>query len=373
MKPKIKKTPLCVSASKIMFGLFLLVSIASAVTYDKVVLAENEKEIAPVAADTVTFKKAVAFITDKASPKKRQADMKKSSAANVQTAAKAATPAPSYAPITSSSPRGMNLYVNPLLEQSGRPAAISSQPVATWLGSWSGDIRSAAANTVSVAAGQNKLATLVVYNIPGRDCGSYSAGGSASADLYKAWIRQLAAGIGPNKAMVILEPDALAQIDCLSGPDQAARYSLLADAVNVLATQTKAFVYIDAGHSGWISSATMTNRLKKANVGQARGFSLNVSNFVATDRNTAYGNSISASTGKTFVIDTSRNGNGDNGEWCNPRGRALGPSPTTNVGGNVDAYLWIKVPGESDGTCNGGPSAGTWWNEYAQELIANRH
>jgi len=356
-----------------MFGLFLLAVLASAFTYSRAILAESKKENVPIPQDTAPFKKAVAVSTDQTTAKKQPADTKKTPAPNAQTTPKAATPAPSYAPIISSSPRGMNLYVNPLLEQSGRPAAISSQPVATWLGSWSGDIRSAAANTVSVATGQNKLATLVVYNIPGRDCGSYSAGGSASADLYKAWIRQLAAGIGPNKAMVILEPDALAQIDCLPGPDQAVRYSLLADAVNVLATQTKAFVYIDAGHSGWISSATMADRLKKANVGQARGFSLNVSNFVATDRNTAYGNSISASTGKTFVIDTSRNGNGDNGEWCNPRGRALGPSPTTNVGGNVDAYLWIKVPGESDGTCNGGPSAGTWWNEYAQELIENRH
>jgi endoglucanase len=266
----------------------------------------------------------------------------------------------------------MNLYVDPSLEQSGRPAVISTQPVASWLGGWSGNVQGAAANIVTAAASQNKLATLVIYNIPGRDCGSYSAGGLASADHYKAWIRQLVAGIGSNKAIVILEPDALAQIDCLSEADQAMRYSLLADAVNVLATQTKAFIYIDAGHSGWISAATMTDRLKKANIGQARGFSLNVSNFISTDQNTSYGNSISASTGKAFVIDTSRNGNGSNGEWCNPRGRALGASPTTNVGGNVDAFLWVKVPGESDGTCNGGPSAGAWWEEYAQELVGNR-
>ena len=73
-----------------------------------------------------------------------------------------------------------------------------------------------------------------------------------------------------------------------------------------------------------------------------------------------------------FVIDTSRNGNGSNGEWCNPRGRAIGSRPTTATGNNlVDAYLWIKVPGESDGYCNGGPSAGTFWPEYALELVRN--
>jgi len=34
----------------------------------------------------------------------------------------------------------------------------------------------------------------------------------------------------------------------------------------------------------------------------------------------------------------------------------------------VDAYLWIKTPGESDGTCNGGPKAGQWWADYALGL-----
>ena len=31
----------------------------------------------------------------------------------------------------------------------------------------------------------------------------------------------------------------------------------------------------------------------------------------------------------------------------------------------ADAYTWIKAPGESDGTYNGGPSAGTFWTDYA--------
>lgn len=31
----------------------------------------------------------------------------------------------------------------------------------------------------------------------------------------------------------------------------------------------------------------------------------------------------------------------------------------------LDAYLWIKRPGESDGECRGGPAAGQWWPEYA--------
>ncbi|GFH79734.1 hypothetical protein Sgou_44040 [Streptomyces gougerotii] len=78
---------------------------------------------------------------------------------------------------------------------------------------------------------------------------------------------------------------------------------------------------------------------------------------------------------KPFVVDTSRNGNGpftdgDPAErWCNPPGRALGEAPTTRTGDDlVDAYLWIKRPGESDGECKGGPKAGQWWPEYALGL-----
>ena len=75
--------------------------------------------------------------------------------------------------------------------------------------------------------------------------------------------------------------------------------------------------------------------------------------------------------GKHFVVDTSRNGLGPtpDGQWCNPPGRALGAAPTLETGDPAaDAFLWIKRPGESDGACNGGPSAGTWWADYALGL-----
>ncbi|MGW3497264.1 glycoside hydrolase family 6 protein [Streptomyces sp. NPDC001020] len=52
------------------------------------------------------------------------------------------------------------------------------------------------------------------------------------------------------------------------------------------------------------------------------------------------------------VIDTSRNGNGApaDGGWCDPPGRWIGPSPTPAYGGaGIDAYLWVELPGESDG------------------------
>jgi len=74
------------------------------------------------------------------------------------------------------------------------------------------------------------------------------------------------------------------------------------------------------------------------------------------------------------VIDTSRNGRGpytgpDAPQWCNPPGRALGRHPTLDPGlAGIAAYLWIKDPGVSDGTCNGGPPAGDYWPRYALSL-----
>ena len=102
------------------------------------------------------------------------------------------------------------------------------------------------------------------------------------------------------------------------------------------------------------------------------GFALNVSNFHSTPDNIAYGNRVSGMVnGKHYVIDTSRNGSGKSAgsEWCNARNQALGIAPTTDTRqALVDAYLWVKTPGQSDGPCNGGPRAGAWWAEYALEL-----
>jgi endoglucanase len=132
-------------------------------------------------------------------------------------------------------------------------------------------------------------------------------------------------------------------------------------------------VYIDAGHAGWVPAEVMASRLISAGVAAARGFSLNVSNFGVTSGEIAYGRRIAPTIGwKRFVIDTSRNGVGPAvgvDGWCNPPQLELGPAPTSTTGDPiVDAFLWIKRPGESDGTCQGGPPAGTWWRQYALDL-----
>jgi endoglucanase len=106
----------------------------------------------------------------------------------------------------------------------------------------------------------------------------------------------------------------------------------------------------------------------------ARGFFTNVANFYTVAQETSYANSLSALIGgKHYVIDVSRDGNGWLGTWCNPPGAALGQNPHLTGGTTgLDALLWVKTPGASDGTCNGGPTAGAWYQSYALALVTNR-
>ena len=248
---------------------------------------------------------------------------------------------------------------------------VAAQAHARWFGGWNNNVQGDVEQAVAAAAAANAVPVLVAYNIPQRDCGSYSAGGANSADGYRSWISAFARGIGQRRALVILEPDALAGMDCLNATDQGTRTSLLSYAVNLL-RDGGATVYLDAGHSRWQSAATMSARLSAAGVARANGFALNVSNFHTTSEQIAYGNTLSGLVGgKHYVIDTSRNGAGSAGDsqWCNPAGRALGERPTANTGAPLaDAFLWVKTPGESDGSCNGYPGAGTWMPEYALGL-----
>jgi endoglucanase len=248
---------------------------------------------------------------------------------------------------------------------------IASQPMARWFGGWVTNVQREVNQAVSTITGSSALPVFVAYNIPLRDCGSYSAGGASNAGAYQRWIRDFANGIAGRRAVVILEPDAIAGMDCLSPPAQEERVALIREAVQTLKGHG-ASVYIDGGHVSWHPASVIAARLRSAGIESADGFALNVSNFQATSRNVTYGEEISRLVGgKHFVIDTSRNGvpGTDPRHWCNPSGRALGVSPTTNTGHPlVDAFLWVKRPGESDGTCGGGPPAGNWWASYALEL-----
>lgn len=222
------------------------------------------------------------------------------------------------------------------------------------------------------------------------------------------------------------------------------RFEMLNHAVDAFAGLPNTTVYLDGTLSAWLNVGDISDRLIKAGVERADGFFLNVSNYASTERQQKFGTWISdcinlsvnstwepgscanqyypavyddfstwtmtdaafdeayAATGVQrgagvqphFVIDTSRNGLGtwtptevypDPQTWCNPPDRGLGARPTTETGDElIDALLWIKVPGESDGECYRGtggpedpardmvdPAAGQWFVEMADELIEN--
>jgi endoglucanase len=328
------------------------------------------------------------------------------------------------------------------------------QPQAVWLtGGTPAEVAAAVERTLREAALERARAVFVLYNIPDRDCGGFSAGGAQTTADYEAWIDAVAGAIGEHRAIVILEPDALANLPSDCGQDPTGqlttdRYTQLGYAIDSLEAHPGARVYLDAGHSHWQSVGNMASRLVHAGLSRTQGFFLNVSNYQPTAPLIQYGtwigeciafaadpsqggwrlghydfcasqyfpaNADDYSTWSLtdawyaqnlsapptnpphFVIDTSRNGqvhatnaSSDptyptespgrmtvyakapfnqapntiatlaSGDWCNPPGSGVGARPTSRTGNPlVDAFLWIKTVGESDGPCDaaGGPRA----------------
>jgi endoglucanase len=329
-------------------------------------------------------------------------------------------------------------------------AAMEATPQAVWLtGNTPAQTASTVTSTLRQANFQRAIPLFVLYNIPGRDCGSYSAGGAENTADYEAWIDAIAGAIGNQKVVIMLEPDAIADLpsDCGYDPTQvniteavANRYAQINYAITRLEQQPQTSVYIDGGNAHWQAVGVITQRLVTAGVQQAQGFFSNVSNYnlstyeskfdtwvsacMAFGMNAADGgwrlgnysycasqyysplgtvnpddittwvytdewfqqNMGSAVPSTHFVIDISRNGQGpfnaasyanppynqptsvittlNNGGWCNPPARGLGAPPTAKTGiALLDAYLWVKTPGQSDGTCDSAGGARAW--EYS--------
>jgi endoglucanase len=308
----------------------------------------------------------------------------------------ASAPLPAPAPLPASAPLPATLWVDPAspatrarnlslsqgqVSEAGQLAKISSRPTSNWLTGTAADSVATVNRVYSAIGSSARVPTFVLYHLPQRDCGGFSAGGAAGAADYQAWIRSVAGAIGSHPALVIVEPDAVAMAasrSCASATTDT-QTSLLAYAVTSMHALPGTRVYLDAGNSGWVSNlSVLAARLRAAGIGAADGFSLNVSNFRTLGESTGYGNRLAQLVGKHYVIDTSRNGSGPlpagsgyaGPSWCNPPGRSLGVPPTLQTGQPlVDGYLWVKYPGASDGSCGlGDPGAGNFWLDYALGL-----
>lgn len=366
-----------------------------------------------------------------------------------------ATPATAATPATGHRPATGRLFVPPpaqgavgqvaqlLRNHDVRDAVLLSRlistPQAVWFtGGTPAQVRRQVRTTMVQANRQHALPVLVAYDIPGRDCAQFSAGGALDQADYQAWIDGFATGLGRGRAIVILEPDALGNMpsDChlpasvypFTDEERTAEINF---AVDAFGRDPGADVYLDGTHSAWQAVGTITQRLLAAGVQRAHGVYLNVSNYqptpelidygtwiadciaIVTDpANPLFGNPSACASqyfpatqsdfstwGLTtqfyaehlgnavptthFVIDTSRNGTGPNdmtefsrapfdqppsvvatlatGNWCNPPGAGAGLRPTTHTGTPLlDAYLWVKIPGESDGQCDAAGGVRAW-------------
>ncbi|TDD57383.1 endoglucanase [Kribbella antibiotica] len=257
--------------------------------------------------------------------------------------------------------------------------AIASKPMARWFGGWNTDLTGDINAYVGPADTADKLPVLVAYNLPGRDaCGGHSSGGAAGEAAYKTWIQTFASAIGNRPALVILEPDSIGDLQCITDVNEKnARIRMLSFALlkfKELAPNT--WTYADATNKGWgtsIGIAQMAANLNSIGLQNAHGLAVNVSNYYTTAETITYMNDLNnqLATPKPFVIDTSRNGNGPKGsEWCNPAGRKLGS--VAQQGGGAEMLLWVKVPGDSDGQCGTSTKpAGTFDPQLALNLINN--
>tara|TARA_B100001287_G_C22581768_1_gene481270 strand:- start:83 stop:928 length:846 start_codon:yes stop_codon:yes gene_type:complete len=220
-----------------------------------------------------------------------------------------------------------------------------------------------------------QLPILVIYNIPNRDVGQYSKGGAKTKERYLDFIERFCRGVGEDSPIIIYEPDALPHSTLLSEEDREWRLDLMRESLQMLTNNCNGIVYIDVGHSMWLHQKDVNEMLNKVSNPKVRGFSMNSCNYRETQECIRWAKRLcKLRPDDHFVIDTSRNGQGPlDEEWCNPKGRGLGLVPTTETHfRKCDAYLWVKIPGESDGKCNGGPKAGMFWGEQAEELVKNR-
>jgi endoglucanase len=347
--------------------------------------------------------------------------------------------------------------------------ALAAVPQTVWFSKGTPEeVRGAVSNTVARATNDHSIPILAAFNRPYRDCAGFSLGGAKDTVAYEAWIDGFVAGIGNERAVVILEPDSIGFLPnntSLDGTRDECKPTVTDDKGNTVmapgATPEEyyaqfryavdhlrkaapnALVYLDGAHANWLTVGETAYRLWKSGVLDAQGFAANVSNFRTTEHSVAYGTWISkciyyatlldsakgtaaafrrcanqpmrneadnaaawaetaawykehvdavtggreASALPHFVIDTSRNGRGplpierygkppynqpfsvlaglSSGAWCNPPELGVGARPTTETGVPlVDAYVWIKTVGESDGSCDIAGGVRAW--DYSQ-------
>jgi cellulose 1,4-beta-cellobiosidase len=283
---------------------------------------------------------------------------------------------------------------------------------------------------------QPVVITIVIYDLPGRDCAALASNGEIPANglsTYETqYIDPIAATINQAKysnlrVAAIIEPDSLPNLvtnlglaNCAAVNANGAYVQGVQYALNKLHAIPNVYNYVDIGHYGWLGwtsnfqpAVTLIGNTIKgttAGVNSVDGFISNTANYVATNEpymtanESISGNPVRSATfyqWNTYIdqatfdadwkaamiasgfpstigmlTDTSRNGWGGPGRpagaststdlntfvnatridrrigvgnWCNQPG-GIGARPQANPTSEYEAYVWIKPPGESDGS-----------------------
>ncbi|ETM03674.1 hypothetical protein L917_00146, partial [Phytophthora nicotianae] len=260
--------------------------------------------------------------------------------------------------------------------------ALEQHAIASWFTDrMTTDERSTMLSNMLNQCSEDTRLSIVVYGIPNKDCDAgLSSGGSVkSTDDYKAFLKQLTDAVGDRKVLYVVEPDAVGLLAKENSCGSSAGYlENLKVAVEALSANANAELYVDVGY--WML-ADSTNSAKIAPImqelgtcGKVKGVTINTSNYRSTDECTTYCTNFQTAMGKSdmsCVVDTSRNYNGSpTSDWCNVQTAGIGKPPTSETGvSNIDYFMWIKPPGESDGECStGGTSAGSFYADGFTKL-----
>ncbi|KAI0748569.1 cellobiohydrolaseII [Daedaleopsis nitida] len=318
-----------------------------------------------------------------------------------------------------------------------KAASIANIPTFTWLDTVSKvpDLGTylADASSIQSSTGKKQLVQIVVYDLPDRDCAAKASNGEFSiADggeqKYYDYIDQIVAQVKkfPDvRVVAVVEPDSLANLVTNLNVSKCSNAQTVYKACVTYALKQLAsvgvYMYMDAGHAGWLGwpaniqpAATLFSQMFKAGGSSPfiRGLATNVANYNAlraaspdpiTQGNANYDEQhyidafgpmlANAGFPAQFVVDQGRAGQQNLrqqwGDWCNIKGAGFGTRPTTNTGSSlIDAIVWVKPGGESDGTSNSSsprfdstcslsdatqpaPEAGTWFQTYFETLVSS--
>jgi endoglucanase len=207
----------------------------------------------------------------------------------------------------------------------------------------------------------------------------------AYAPRFKAQIDAMAQGIADNPAVIVAEEDAVGSSSCMAKRRSLPAWEALMRYEDLtLEALPHTAVYMEGGYSDANTAAYAAKMLNAAGISRIQGFFTNDTHLQWTSHELKYAAAVSKLTGGAhFIINTAGNGRGPllnphprtQGieDLCNPPNRGLGIPDTTDPGldPDLDALLWTAPPGNSSGTCNGGPPSGTFWVARAEGLAAN--